>query len=735
MEGSTVPAFEGEVLHEQALTLLGDGAQTVDLLGYQPYVEAMVEVLAQERLQTPFAVGVFGRWGTGKSTFMNLLRRRLSIEERREAEESGGFHTVLFQPWQFEEKEEVWKALLLSVIRYLEVVQARRATPGSRDAERIRRTLVELALNVGKLALTKTVQTMTSGAIDLEKVLDAYAKTARDNSQFINTFRDKFGDLKQEILTAEGGDTGRLFVFVDDLDRCTPENCIMVLEAIKLFFDLPECVFILGIDREVVQRGIEQKYQQNLGIHGQDYIDKLIQLPFSLPPIRHETFERFVRTITGDFQFGEEIQALIVRAAEGNPRLAKRLSNCLQLTRTVARRLYDGAGGSLLTQIGTLDEAKLALLLTLQVRYPVAYLWLTHHPMTLETLSESWWERSAGGSERMGPDEGYRSRLIQFLLHAYGDRVAEQTADGFYALWRYAQNQPIAVSPFADVDQLQAYMRVTGIVDEDRASDAVKRQPPTAKETLDRAFLGPEDGENGSGGSGGSAATSGGDDESAGGNADESRTIVQQRGDQLQQQARLVIADWERFSNWDVLAAPVILPRFLSSADRLVLAAERISRRIDDVMGAEPRPSVETMMALDDRRDELREIRSDTAFRHVASVSLTFAFAWPIAMALLGTAARFVLEFLRPPEDAAGTSALASLIDRLSMPEADELLRYPTTAWDILLFPTMVFPGGPLFFWAAVLYPIFAVVVWRRARARLRPQAPPPGEGDADKGS
>lgn len=53
--------FDGEVLHEQELTLLGDGAQTIDLLGYQPYVDALVEVLAQERLQTPFAVGVFGR--------------------------------------------------------------------------------------------------------------------------------------------------------------------------------------------------------------------------------------------------------------------------------------------------------------------------------------------------------------------------------------------------------------------------------------------------------------------------------------------------------------------------------------------------------------------------------------------------------------------------------------------------------------------------------------------------
>lgn len=262
--------YDGSVLTDNRLTLLGDGAQTVDMLGYQPYVDATVEVLAQRDLQTPFAVGVFGRWGTGKSTFMNLLQRDLSRAERRERGESGGFHCVWFQPWQFEQKEEVWKALLLSVIRYLEVVHAENVTPKAEEAERIKKTITALALSVGKLALDKTIRTLTSGAVELNSIIEAYSETVKDNSQFINTFREQFGQLKEDILKETEDDIPRLFVFIDDLDRCTPDNCIMVLEAIKLFFDLPECVFIIGIDRVVVQKGIEQKYKNNIGIHGQD---------------------------------------------------------------------------------------------------------------------------------------------------------------------------------------------------------------------------------------------------------------------------------------------------------------------------------------------------------------------------------------------------------------------------------------------------------------------------------
>lgn len=720
MVAAPLSNFDGEVLHEQELTLLGDGAQTVDLLGYQPYVDALVEVLAQERLQTPFAVGVFGRWGTGKSTFMNLLRDCLSLEARQERGESGGFHTVLFQPWQFEEKEEVWKALLLSVIRYLEVVQARRTTPGSAEAERVRRTLKELALSVGRLALNKTIQTMTSGVLDLDQVLDAYARTARDNSLFINTFREKFGELKKEILTEEAGDIPRLFIFVDDLDRCTPDNCIMVLEAIKLFFDLPECVFVIGIDREVVQRGIEQKYRQNLGIHGQDYIDKLIQLPFSLPPIRKETFERFVGTITSDFQFSPEIQALIVRAAEGNPRLAKRLSNCLQLTRTVARRLYMGADTSLLGDIDTLDEAKLALLLTLQVRYPVAYLWLTQYPLTLSDLETFWHEQQPGAGDREGPAEGYRARIVQFLRQAYGDRVAEQNTDGFYALWRYAHGSAINVQPFRDRQELQAYMRITGIVDEDRASDASKNQPPTAKDTLDQSYLDPdgaaEDDE---------AGLEHEDEETAaasrarpfGADEEDAQEVLSRRGDELRSQARGLMLAWEEFSEAGLLRAPLMLPGLLGRGERLLRDAERLTFRIDDILGGEARIGAATEIDLQDLRGELGDIDRLEVYRHVAHVSGVFVLVWPVAMAVLGTAAGFALTTLRDTVD--GATAQANFLDRLIPADAGLLLESPG-ALDILRAVPQLFPGGPLFFWAALLYALFALGVWGRAVVKVR---------------
>ncbi|MCI5224975.1 MAG: hypothetical protein D3924_20485, partial [Candidatus Electrothrix sp. AR4] len=99
----------------------------------------------------------------------------------------------------------------------------------------------------------------------------------------------------------------KLLFLIDDIDRCLPERAVQMLEAIKLFLDVPECVFVLGVDDEVVERGIRHRYrdynsvspaseEQGNGageqldslppITGVEYLEKIIHLPIRLPLMR-----------------------------------------------------------------------------------------------------------------------------------------------------------------------------------------------------------------------------------------------------------------------------------------------------------------------------------------------------------------------------------------------------------------------------------------------------------------
>ena len=110
--------------------------------------------------------------------------------------------------------------------------------------------------------------------------------------------------VKQAETSINKDNKARLIVFVDDLDRCLPEKAIEVLEAIKLFLEVPGVVFVLGMDREVVERGIEARYGHffygdgmaqgavELPISGDSYLQKIVQIPFHLPPLARRTAGR-----------------------------------------------------------------------------------------------------------------------------------------------------------------------------------------------------------------------------------------------------------------------------------------------------------------------------------------------------------------------------------------------------------------------------------------------------------
>jgi hypothetical protein len=129
------------------------------------------------------------------------------------------------------------------------------------------------------------------------------------------------------------------------LDRCLPEKTIEILEVIKLFLDVPLCVFVIGVEKEVIEREIEVRYktgERGIPISGKDYIEKIIQIPFMLPPIREEDMTRFIESMA--ISEKEKGYAAIVAKVTGcNPRRVKMFLNTLRIRQAIAAK----SGGEL----------------------------------------------------------------------------------------------------------------------------------------------------------------------------------------------------------------------------------------------------------------------------------------------------------------------------------------------------------------------------------------------------
>ena len=102
---------------------------------------------------------------------------------------------------------------------------------------------------------------------------------------------EQFVDLFREAASSLGA-VRRVYVLIDDLDRCLPENALEIFESVKLFLDSPKCAYVVAVDRAMIRRGLELRYPGEARsdpralppvVDPDEYIEKTITLSVDLP--------------------------------------------------------------------------------------------------------------------------------------------------------------------------------------------------------------------------------------------------------------------------------------------------------------------------------------------------------------------------------------------------------------------------------------------------------------------
>jgi hypothetical protein len=308
-----------------------------DVLGLNTIALGLSRFLRNEKTIAPLTIAINGGWGSGKSSLMNLLRRDL---------ESYGFRPVWFNAWHHQ-KEEHLLAALLQTIR-LEAVPHIWQWQGvlfrlKLLRSRLRRTLPAVALLAGVLVLISTLESNLAakhGHGFLTWALDLVLKpVGHDHSPFANlpwltsllavtaglhalfkgltafgtspgallstlastkkakdldaqtSFRQRFSEEFREVSAALNP-RRTLVIFIDDLDRCSHQNVLQVLEAVNFLVSSGDCFVIIGMARPPVEGAVAYNYKDIAPTLGRqpmefarDYLDKLINIEVPIQPL------------------------------------------------------------------------------------------------------------------------------------------------------------------------------------------------------------------------------------------------------------------------------------------------------------------------------------------------------------------------------------------------------------------------------------------------------------------
>ena len=274
-------------------------------------------------LQKNNMVVLYGNWGTGKTTLINSIKNEIDKEI---------YYPVIFNAWRYEKDDNLTYSLFDFLLDELKV--------DDKNKKKIKK-LASIFLK-GSLKSIKVV-----GAIveEYDKYLE---RVSLEKSLYkkISEFETEF----QSMLKSTLGNDLILLVFVDDLDRCNPENVLDLLSSIKLFFTLGEesslnepksqVIYFCGLDKNAVIKAAELKYKDK--IKGEEFLEKIFDISFNMP--KNYNTEKFVEKSQ---LFGEQksnISNFLNSIKFTNPRHLKKIFNKYQLVSLIKENFANEFG-------------------------------------------------------------------------------------------------------------------------------------------------------------------------------------------------------------------------------------------------------------------------------------------------------------------------------------------------------------------------------------------------------
>ena len=230
----------------------------------------------------PFAISIHGYWGTGK-TFM-LKRWQKDLENQ-------GLMAIYFNAWEDDFCDDPLLAIIGQLDSHFKEGVFRTI------ADRIRETALPLLWRNALGVLNKTTGlTLEAGQTGQMNLVAEYLKQRET--------KDELKDALEQLSTKVVEETGQPLIFIiDELDRCRSTFAVELLERVKHIFDVPNMVFVFGINRDELCSSLQSIYGT---IDADVYLRRFFDMEFTLPEVDSEKFGRHLmqRFGLGEF-FGE----------------------------------------------------------------------------------------------------------------------------------------------------------------------------------------------------------------------------------------------------------------------------------------------------------------------------------------------------------------------------------------------------------------------------------------------
>lgn len=220
----------------------------LDEFNRREYSERIAQTIAARKETKSLVVGIYGKWGEGKTTVLNFIDKELKRHSN--------IVSIFFNPWMFPSETELFTAFYAGLAQGLE-----KSLPTSK--EKIGKVIAEYLAPF-------------AGLLDRAESAEKIGRLMSNVS--LEELRGRIGKflIEQKKLVV---------VFMDDIDRLDKDEIQAIFRLIKLSANFENIVYVLAFDQEIVEDALSERYFNKKNIAGQNFLEKIVQVPINLPKV------------------------------------------------------------------------------------------------------------------------------------------------------------------------------------------------------------------------------------------------------------------------------------------------------------------------------------------------------------------------------------------------------------------------------------------------------------------
>ena len=258
-----------------------------DLIGRAPFAERLADILKSAAGPESLVIGLYGSWGSGKTSVINLVENELS---RKDDDGKADVSIVRFEPWNYLTAEQLLAQFLKEVGDSLDKhAHGRRKLCGKLRGKRpellnaFAAYSEALLMTAGADASLAGVQLTGAAVTAFGNLLTSWLRKSTGRAGSVSAKKQR---LEKELLKYDG----RVVVIIDDIDRLPNDQVRMVFQLVASLAKLPKINYLLSFDEEVVTRALSEVQKCD----GAEYLEKVVQVPVRLPSISSGDLERML---------------------------------------------------------------------------------------------------------------------------------------------------------------------------------------------------------------------------------------------------------------------------------------------------------------------------------------------------------------------------------------------------------------------------------------------------------